>query len=139
MKTQILSWLFVFTMMSVLAIAAEVEPPQWTFDEKDAEKELETWSGINQPAPLEIDEVKDSQGNKRSVLITKSQGGAPYFFPGGEWNSRNYEPFNGSEYDTLYMGVRVNSTNNWADLLHNRRRHELGRSSASKLHCRSYR
>jgi len=114
MKYSILFCLFVFIAVPILLNASDdIVAPEWKFDDKEAKDELEKWGGINQLDTLEIKEVKDSQGNTRSVLITSSQGGDPYFFPGGEWNSCNYEPFDGSEYDTLYMGVRVNAPNDW--------------------------
>jgi len=114
MKRLVVLWILVFTMMPFMAVlAADVEPPQWTFDDKDAEKELGTWGGQNQLKPLEIKDVKDSQGNTRSVLFTSSLGGDPYLYPGGDSNSCDYDPFDGSKYDTLYLGVRVNATNDW--------------------------
>ncbi|HIE26221.1 TPA: hypothetical protein EYP66_02925 [Candidatus Poribacteria bacterium] len=93
--------------------AIGAEPPMWTFDDKDAEKELKSWGALNQLAPLEIEEVKDNKGEKRMVLKTKSLGGDPYMFPGGDWNTANYEPIDGTKYNILYMGIRVNLPNTW--------------------------
>lgn len=112
MKKLIVACLFAFTMIPILAMAGDVEAPQWTFDEDDADEKVETWA-MNQMDALEIDEVKDSKGDTRSVLLTSSQGGDPYFYPGGASNSSSYEPFDGSEYDTLYLGVRANATSDW--------------------------
>ena len=100
-------------LMLIVNLAVFAQPPEWTFDDPDAEDELGTWGALNQLAPLEIDEVKDGSGNTRLVLLTESLGGDPYMFPGGEWNVVSYEPFSGEEYDTLYMGVRVNAANTW--------------------------
>ena len=93
--------------------AVGAEPPMWTFDDKDAEKELKSWIDLNQLAALEIVEVKDKKGEKRGVLKTESLGGDPYMFPGGGWNVANYDPIDGTQYNVLYMGVRVNVANTW--------------------------
>lgn len=94
---------------------AQDEPlaPEWTFDGADAEDELELWVTLNQLQPLEIDEVVDQFGEKRSVLLTESTGGDPYMYPGGSGNNVDYEPFEGEDFFTLYMGVRVNTPGNW--------------------------
>jgi hypothetical protein len=112
-----------FLLMTIICIivvsvwfvlcAVGAEPPMWTFDDKDAEKELKSWIDLTQLVPLEIKEVKDKKGEKRSVLKTKSLGGDPYMFPGGGWNVANYEPIDGTKYNILYMGVRVNLPNTW--------------------------
>ncbi len=104
-------------MVFVTSIGSNVliaETPEWTFDDlKEAKDELKEWVDLNQLSPLEVDEVKDGSGKTRSVLKTESLGGDPYMFPGGGWNLRNYEPFDGEEFDTLYIGVRVNAPNTW--------------------------
>ena len=82
--------------LSGLAIAA----PTWTFDDPD---ELATWSAINQCNVV----VEDG------MLKTESTGGDPYIFPGGEWNTVDWEPFSGAEYTTIYMRLKVNTTNDW--------------------------
>jgi hypothetical protein len=94
-------------------LAFGAEPPMWTFDDKDAEKELKSWIDLNQLAALEIVEVKDKKGEKRSVLKTESLGGDPYMFPGGGWNVANYDPIDGTQYNILYMAIRVNIPNTW--------------------------
>jgi hypothetical protein len=91
--------------------AVGAEPPMWTFDDKDAEKELKSWIDLNQLAALEIVEVKDKKGEKRGVLKTESLGGDPYMFPGGGWNVANYDPIDGTQYNILYMAIRVNIPN----------------------------
>ena len=105
---------FLFAMvLNTSTTAAKVDPPQWTFDDKEAKDALKKWVDVNQLKPLELDTVKDGSGKIRSVLKTESLGGDPYMFPGGGWNVRTYEPFNGKEFDTLYIGVRVNKPNRW--------------------------
>jgi hypothetical protein len=75
-------------------------PPEWTFDDP---AEIEGWSAINQ-AELTVED---------GVLKTVSLGGDPYFFPGGEWNTRDWEPFSGEEFTTIYLAVKVNKTDTW--------------------------
>ena len=79
---------------------AVATPPQWTFDDPS---EIEGWSAINQ-ADLKVE---------NGVLRTVSLGGDPYFFPGGEWNTRDWEPFSGKEFPTIYLRVKVNKTDTW--------------------------
>ena len=109
--------IYVISMALILSLngmAAKVGPPPWTFDDdKASNDELKDWVDLNHLKPLEFDEVKDASGKERSVLKTTSLGGDPYMFPGGGWNVRNYEPFDGEEFDTLYIGVRVNAPNTW--------------------------
>ena len=101
-------------ILSLNGMAAKEAPPPWTFDDdKVSSDELKDWVDLNHLKPLEFDEVKDASGNTRSVLKTASLGGDPYMFPGGGWNVRNYEPLDGEEFDTLYIGVRVNAPNTW--------------------------
>lgn len=101
-------------ILSLNGMAAKEAPPPWTFDDdKASNDELKDWVDLNHLKPLEFDEVKDASGKERSVLKTTSLGGDPYMFPGGGWNVRNYEPFDGEEFDTLYIGVRVNAPNTW--------------------------
>ncbi len=96
-------------MLSILVVITSIgsslliaETPEWTFDDlKEAKDELKEWVDLNQLSPLEVDEVKDGSGRTRGVLKTESLGGDPYMFPGGGWNVRNYEPFDGEEFDTL--------------------------------------
>ena len=87
-------------------------PPEWIFDDED---EIRNWGGMNQLGPLEIDDAKDKKGDTRSVLKTVSLGVDPYVFPDGNWNGfiAEIEPFDGGEYDTIYIGVKSNLTNNW--------------------------
>jgi hypothetical protein len=103
-------------LTSVLALSGyclmlyAAEPPMWTFDGKDAKKELSSWINLNQLAPLEIKKVKDKKGEERGVLVTKSLGGDPYMFPGGGWNIANYEPFDGTKYNVIYMAIFRNES-----------------------------
>jgi len=80
-----------------MAIAA----PEWTFSDP---AEIEGWGAVNQIDPFVVE---------NGVLKTKSVGGDPYFFPGGEWNTRDWDPFSGGEYSTIYLQVKVNVTNDW--------------------------
>jgi len=79
---------------------ALAEPPEWTFDDP---AEIEGWTAINQ-TDLTVED---------GVLKTVSLGADPYFFPGGEWNTRDWEPFSGGEATTIYLRVKVNTTNAW--------------------------
>ena len=97
-----------FTLTCIFIMAATLcyfgiavaEPPEWTFDDPS---EIEGWGAINQ-ADLTVE---------NGVLKTVSLGGDPYFFPGGEWNTRDWEPFSGAEATTIYLRVKVNTTNDW--------------------------
>jgi hypothetical protein len=87
-------------------------PPEWTFDDED---DIMNWGGINQLLQLELDEVKDKKGETRTILRTVSTGSDPYVFPDGGWNGfiGDIDPFDGGEYDTIYIGVRANVTSTW--------------------------
>lgn len=96
---------FALTCICMVAITlgcfgVAVAQPEWTFDDP---AEIEGWGAVNQ---LEL-----TVGN--GVLKTVSLGGDPYFFPGGEWNTRDWEPVNGGEATTIYLRVKVNETNTW--------------------------
>jgi len=80
--------------------AAIAEPPEWTFDDP---AEIEGWSALNQ-VNLTVED---------GSLKTASLGGDPYFFPGGEWNTRDWEPFSGKDFTTIYLSVKVNKTDTW--------------------------
>ena len=55
---------FLFAMvLNTSTTAAKVDPPQWTFDDKEAKDELKKWVNFNQLKPLELDTVKDGSGN----------------------------------------------------------------------------
>lgn len=113
LTTTLLTFIFVLSCYGFTSSAAEPEAPTWTFDDKDAEKELSGWGGMNQLEPLKIKEVNDKKGEKRKVLITKSLGGDPYMYPGGDGGNADYVPFDGTVYDTIYMAIRVNVPNTW--------------------------
>ena len=108
-----MSCILIVSVWFCVLSAVGAEPPMWTFDGKDAEKELKSWIDLNQLAALEIVEVKNKKGEKRGVLKTKSLGGDPYMFSGGGWNVANYEPIDGTKYNILYMAIRVNVPNTW--------------------------
>ncbi|MFQ6039834.1 MAG: hypothetical protein ACE5PV_03175 [Candidatus Poribacteria bacterium] len=80
--------------------AAIAEPPEWTFDDP---AEIEGWGALNQ-VNLTVED---------GVLKTVSLGGDPYFFPGGDWNTRDWEPFSGKDFFTIYLSVKVNKTDTW--------------------------
>ena len=104
--------LLLFVFPAAVMCQDEELPPEWTFDDED---EILTWGGMNQLAPLEVDDVKDQKGNLRSILRTESLGGDPYVFPGGAWGGfvPDILPFDGGEYDTIYIGVRANVSSQW--------------------------
>jgi hypothetical protein len=104
---------FILALSYYTLYAAEPEAPTWTFDDKDAEKELANWNARNQLEALKIEAVKDKKGEKRKVLITKSLGGDPYMYPGGNSGNADYVPFDGTVYNTIYMAIRVNMANTW--------------------------
>lgn len=87
-------------------------PPEWTFDDDD---DIKNWGGINQLKPLVIDDVKDKNGNPKSVLRTESTGGDPFVFPDGNWQGfiPDITPFDGGKYDRIYIGVRANVSSQW--------------------------
>jgi hypothetical protein len=97
---------FALTCIGMMAMAlcyfgvAFAEPPEWTFDDP---AEVEGWSAINQ-TDLTVED---------GMLKTVSLGGDPYLFPGGEWNTRDWEPFSGKEFPTIYLRVKANETNTW--------------------------
>jgi len=84
----------------ILATGALAAAPRWTFDDP---KDIATWSGINQ-CKISVE---------KGVLKTESTGEDPYFFPGGEWNTVDWEPFSGATYPTIYMRLKVNIKNDW--------------------------
>jgi len=103
---------FLFGLITSGVCQGQQLPPEWTFDDADG---IMNWGGMNQLEPLELDEVEDSKGETRTILRTVSTGSDPYVFPGGGWGgfTGDIEPFDGGEYDTIYIGVRANVTNVW--------------------------
>lgn len=97
---------FALTCICMMAITlgcfgvALAEPPEWTFDDP---AEIKGWSALNQ-VTLTVE---------NGVLKTVSLGSDPYFFPGGEWNTRDWEPFSGKDFTTIYLRVKVNKTDTW--------------------------
>jgi hypothetical protein len=91
-------------LASITAKAADVEPPEWVFAEEGMEDEVERW-GLTQVI-VKIDEVEDSQGNERTVLITTPTDDDPMLYP-------VFEPFEGKGYDVLYLGVRLEKPSHW--------------------------
>ena len=83
-------------VLSGLAKAA----PVWTFDDPD---EIAGWTAINQC----------NVSVENGVFKTESIGGDPYFFPGGEWNTADWDPFSGAAHSTIYMRVKMNTTASW--------------------------
>jgi len=98
----------------VIGICQDEEelPPEWTFDD---DEDIRNWGGMNNLEALELDDVKDQKGEIRSVLLTVSTGVDPYVFPDGAWGGfiADVLPFDGGEYDTIYIGVRVNVSDTW--------------------------
>lgn len=101
-----------FGLLTLSVCQGQQLPPEWTFDDED---DIMNWGGMNQLEPLELDEVKDSKGETRTILRTVSTGSDPYVFPDGGWGGfiADIEPFDGGEYDTIYIGVRANVTSTW--------------------------
>ena len=96
---------FALTCICIMAVVLgyfgiAVAQPEWTFDDP---AEIEGWSALNQ-VTLTVE---------NGVLKTVSLGDDPYFFPGGEWNTRDWEPFSGKDFPTIYLSVKVNTTNTW--------------------------
>jgi len=100
--------------LSTSGICQDEEPlaPEWLFDD---EEEIANWGAPNQLMPLEFDEVKDKKDNIRTILLIVSTGSDPYIFPGGDWNGfvPDIGSFDGGEYDTIYVGIRVNVSCTW--------------------------
>jgi hypothetical protein len=103
---------FLFGLLTLSVCQGQQLPPEWTFDDED---DIMNWGGMNQLEPLELDKVQDKKGETRTILRTVSTGSDPYVFPDGTWNGfiGDIEPFDGGEYDTIYIGVRVNVTSTW--------------------------
>ncbi len=83
-------------VVSGLASAA----PTWTFDSPD---DIASWTAINALNVV----VEDG------MFKTESTGGDPYFFPGGDWNNADWDPFPGAVHSTIYMRLKVNVTGDW--------------------------
>jgi hypothetical protein len=79
-----------------MAVAA----PQWTFDDAS---EIEGWGVGNQV------EFTVENGSLRTVSL----GGDPYFYPGGDSGARDWEPFSGQDFSTIFLRVKVNKTDTW--------------------------
>jgi hypothetical protein len=103
---------FLFGLLTLSVCQGQQLPPEWIFDDED---DIMNWGGMNQLLPLELDEVKDKKGETRTILRTVSTGSDPYVFPDGGWNGfiGDIDPFDGGEYDTIYIGVRANVTSSW--------------------------
>ena len=109
-------WIFALCLIGLPTLGIcqgdEELPPEWVFDE---EEEIEKWISMNQLAALELDEVEDKSGNNRTVLKTESLGGDPhvYLVGGGGEVVDGINSFDGGEYDTIYIGVRVSKSGTW--------------------------
>ncbi|MBD3184906.1 hypothetical protein GF312_21670 [Candidatus Poribacteria bacterium] len=103
-----LSLLFI----SIKGYCQDELPPEWLFDE---DEDIQMWQGANQLEVPELDDVKDQKGETRSILRLVSTGGDPYIFPDGNWQGfiPDIIPFDGGEYDTIYVGVRTNVSSTW--------------------------
>lgn len=94
--------------MTVLA-RRDTGLPEWTFDDM---AELADWQDHQDLAPgIEIIQVKDLNGVERSVLTIESDGDNPYIYPGG--SVPVWEAFSGYEHNTIYIGLRVESSDEW--------------------------
>jgi hypothetical protein len=93
--------LLILLLSFSLAISGSVlAAPSWTFDDPD---EIAGWSAVNQ-CNIAVED---------GVLKTESTGADPYIFPGGEWNTVDWEPFDGGAYSTIYMLLKVNVASTW--------------------------
>jgi len=94
--------------MAVVA-RRDTGPPEWTFDD---EAELGDWQDSYNLTPiLNIQVVRDSNGAERNVIRIRSMGDDAYIYPGGSVPS--WEPFDGYEYGTIYVGAKVEETDTW--------------------------
>ena len=96
---------FALTCICMIAITlgcfgVAIAQPEWTFDDQ---AEIDGWSGMNQ-VELTVE---------NGALKTVSLGGDPYFYPGGSGGARDWEPFSGADSPTIYLSVKVNTTNTW--------------------------
>jgi hypothetical protein len=113
MKIGVLLFTLILLSIPMIGICQDAKlPPEWTFDKKD---EIKNWGGLNQLKPLEISTVKDNKGQNRTIVLTVSTGTDPYVFPDGDWNGfiPDVEPFEGKDYNIIYIGVRVNVSSSW--------------------------
>ena len=103
----VLVLLFCFPMAVVAR--RDTGPPEWTFDD---EAELGDWQDSHNLTPiLNIQVVRDSSGAERSVIKIRAMGDDSYIYPGGSVPS--WEPFDGYEYGTIYVGAKVEETDIW--------------------------
>jgi len=87
----------------------DIGPPEWTFDDV---ADLADWQDYHNLVPAStITKVKDSKGIERTVLRIVSTGDNPYIYAGGSVS--RWEPFDGYEYGTIYIGVRVDESDIW--------------------------
>lgn len=94
--------------LTVLA-RRDIGPPEWTFDDV---AELADWHDYHNLNPAStITRVKGPSGIERSVLRIESTGDNPYIYPGGSVSS--WEPFDGYDCETIYIGVRVDQSDTW--------------------------
>ncbi len=110
MKVSIIVFL-VFALCFPMAAMArrDAGPPEWTFDDV---AELADWQDYHNLSPSDtITKVRDSRGSERTVLKITSTGENPYIYPGGAVPS--WEAFDGYNYGTIYIGVRVLESDTW--------------------------
>jgi hypothetical protein len=88
--------------LSLLLVVSKLATavPMWTFDDPD---EIATWGAI----------TDCSLSVENGMLKTESTTADPYFFPGGEWATADWEPFSGAEHSTIYMRLKVNRAGEW--------------------------
>ena len=103
----ILVFMLCFPMM-VMA-RPDTGPPEWTFDD---EAELDDWQDSHDLAPVSnIKRITDFRGIERSYIEIEPTGDEPYIYPGG--SVPGWEPFNGYEYKTIYVGAKIEETDVW--------------------------
>ena len=110
MRVSIIVFL-VFALCFPMAVMArrDAGPPEWTFDNV---AELADWQDYHDLSPSDtITKIIDSRGNERTVFKITSTGENPYIYPGGA--VPNWEAFEGYDYGTIYIGVRVSESDIW--------------------------
>lgn len=110
MKKLLILFLLALLGFQLNAIARkDTGPPEWTFDDPT---ELADWRDVHGLSPSSsIVKVKTADGLERSILKFTVTGDNPYVYPGG--SVPNWDPFDGYEHKSIYIGVRVDKTDVW--------------------------
>jgi hypothetical protein len=78
--------------------------PEWVFDKEHIEDQIAQWglTGVT----VDIVEVEDQRGERKKVLRTNPTSDDPML-------DLVFEPFEGKEYNILYLGVKTEKTALW--------------------------